>query len=599
MTLRRLAVGFARAALVRRIRNREIPQVIVHAALPRLRQRTVARTLQRSRLKLAWAGVGYMPAGRSAQTRRQLNALRVRRPLKAVVVSIALGPGPLADPAELGRLRPQAAEQLRALIDSLGVGRVTVVLDLPSLDDVVGEILAGAVESGRGLPDAVTVDPGMFDDLVSRIAAVPGVVGVRLEIDHGSNPRERARRILGPVADGVELFGPGRRSNDPAWTLGSLMAAAALADRLDPQERKRTFAALRSTIAAEPSRPPQALIPCVRRSPAGSKGCGTVGIRELHLHVGIQKTATTTIQAAMTSAREMLRQAGVVYVDRADMTRLGDIRGWGAHRATGGGSYAGFAAGLRAVVKRQQRLSEQAGLPSDVVFISNETLVGVIERGPFFERPFRPRAERALFEILDVLQPESCHLSMMVRRQDSLIESQYMWQLHGGESFGFARYLEAARRHPEALSYLNLAERLESLVGVDSLRVQPFESIHLDFGRFLNWLLHPMGVTVDFDTLVFESRANPAHSELGMQLARAINPHLGTKREVVKVREFLRDAYPVSDDHPAAALLDQASRADLLRMYAADNEEMFRRWMPQYPPDAYSRRDTVDALRGD
>jgi hypothetical protein len=128
--------------------------------------------------------------------------------------------------------------------------------------------------------------------------------------------------------------------------------------------------------------------------------------------------------------------------------------------------------------------------------------------------------------------------------------------------------------------------------------MQPYESIHVDFGRFLNWLLDPIGASVDFEALAFESRANPAHSELGMHLARAINPHLGTKREVVKVREFLRAAYPISDDHPAVTLLDHDSRTELLRMYAPDNETVFRRWIPQYPPDAYSRTDTIEVLRG-
>jgi hypothetical protein len=287
----------------------------------------------------------------------------------------------------------------------------------------------------------------------------------------------------------------------------------------------------------------------------------------------------------------------VVYVDRGDMMRLRDLRAWGAYRASGSTNFDAFASQLQALVRRQQHSSDQAGLPSDVVFISNETLVGAMERGPFLERPFRPRTEQALMEILDVLQPEACHLSLVTRRQDTLIESMYMWNLHGGESFGFDRYLAGARRHPEALSYLDLATRLESVPGVESLRVQPYETIRIDLDGFLNGLLVPMAASVDFASLDFPRRANPAFSEMGMELARAINPNLDSKSEVVVVREFIRDTFPIGDAYPAAVLFDEEGRLEMLRTHAPDNEELFRRWMPEYPANTYSRLDTVEALR--
>ena len=85
--------------------------------------------------------------------------------------------------------------------------------------------------------------------------------------------------------------------------------------------------------------------------------------------------------------------------------------------------------------------------------------------------------------------------------------------------------------------------------------------------------------------------------ERAMVLAKAINPHLDTKSDVVKVREFLREQYPIGEDHPAAKLFSEDDRLHLLATQASNNEQLFRRWMPTYPADAYARLDTVEMLR--
>ena len=608
-TLRPLAGRLARFVLWRRVGDQPIPRLVIHAVIP-AGDRAVARSLHRSRGLLAKAGVAHLVdvaglrgAGtyRDADLRAALAECRVRRPVRAAIVSTdhALG-GAFTDPEELARLRPDAEAALASLIAGVPAAHVTVVADLPSFDHLVGDLVIGAVEAGGQLPQRLRPEPDLHRDLVARLTAVPGVDEVVAVADDGSKATVRARRVVEAAGAAIEPVGPGRRKNSDDWTLRGVVAAAGANPYLDAEERSLVHGAIRSLTSRNPGRPPQALVPCsLRRSldaAAHVSGCGGGGIRQLHLHVGVQKTATTTVQAAMSAAREQLREAGVVYIDRSDMMRLRDLRAWGAYRATGTADFAAFASQLQATIRRQQHKSEQAGVPSDVVFISNETFVGAIERGPFLERPFRPRSERSLLEILDVLQPETCHLSLVTRRQDTLIESLYMWQLHGGEWFDFGRFLAGVLRHPEALSYADLADRLEAVPGVDGLRVQPFETIRVDLGGFLNRLLAPMEVTVDFGELSFPHRANPAYSERGMELAKAINPHLDTKDDVVKVREFLRSTFPIGENHPPAPLLTDEDRLRLLATQQESNEQLFGKWMPEYPVDTYSRLDTVEML---
>ena len=107
----------------------------------------------------------------------------------------------------------------------------------------------------------------------------------------------------------------------------------------------------------------------------------------------------------------------------------------------------------------------------------------------------------------------------------------------------------------------------------------------------------PMGVTIDFESLTFRQRANPAFSERAMLLAKAISPHLDAKAEVATLRRFLRTTFPLGEDYPGTVLLSENDRLEVLRSQASDNEQLFRRWMPTYPDDTYSRLDTVEMLR--
>lgn len=234
------------------------------------------------------------------------------------------------------------------------------------------------------------------------------------------------------------------------------------------------------------------------------------------------------------------------------------------------------------------------GDPLATVLISNETIVGTMEKGPFLERPLRPRAEGSIADLLDILQPASCHLVLLTRRQDTLLESQYMWQVHGGASFPFDRYLASARRHPDSLSYLDLARRLEAIPGVDGLTVLPFETIRQGLDRFLNAVIAGTGATVTTTGLAFDRERNPAYSGRALEIALAVNPLLRGRREHRLVRDHLRAAFPVST-WGRVRLLDEGERHALLAALAPDNEALVRGWMPGLPVELYSGGD-VDAL---
>jgi hypothetical protein len=265
--------------------------------------------------------------------------------------------------------------------------------------------------------------------------------------------------------------------------------------------------------------------------------------------------------------------------------RIKDLQAWRAYPHTGKSNLSRFAADLRKTVWDHRTAGGRA--PVSTVLISNEAFVGAMEKGPFVERPFRPRAEGAIGDVLDILEPDVCHLILVTRRQDTLLESQYMWQIHGGGAFTFDRYLASFLAHREALSYLDLGERLERIPGVQGVTMHPFEAIRSGLGGFLDALLADTGARLDLTGLTFDAERNPAYSGRALEIAIAVNPHLRGRKEHRVVRDHLRSAFPAAQ-WGRVALLDDATRAAIVSGFAAENEAVFRRWMTAYPPDAYS-----------
>jgi hypothetical protein len=610
----------------RRVGSAPVANVVIHISLPPNTPNTTGRWLESVHGLLADRGVALVSPGelhRIGQSlwdpdatgleldagarglRSAIAQLRARPPLSALVLSTgqALGSSPLS-PAEATELRPGGEAMLARVVAAVRARRTTVLLDVPDAVGLCDAMIVERVVEGARPPAEIDLAPGLVGDLADRLRRVSGVDDVVVTVDDHS---PWVPRILGALERaGVVIPRPEPLGRDVRpkirWTLRTVLAAAAANPHVDGPEQRRVHQHLVAILGDDPVRSPAAVLAHPPVSlPARRHGAGKLPkIRRLHLHAGIQKTATTTIQRAMVAAREHLRDAGVVYVDRSDIMKKTERRAWGAYANSGSASFATFADDLQALVRRHQRRSLERGLPDDVVFISNETMVGALERGPFLERPFRRRSERALSQILDILQPDECHVTLTVRRQDTLLESTYMWQIHAGQSFDFTRYVEAAMRYPGAMSFQALADRVESLAGVDSVRVRPYEIVKWDVAGYLNDLLTPMGVTVDFDSIDFPRHTNAAYSQRALEIAKDANPLLSSRREIQPLREHLRETFPIGEYSPAM-LLDSKTRQALIDMYADANRRLFRRSIPDLPEDAYCRLDTdqviADALR--
>lgn len=317
---------------------------------------------------------------------------------------------------------------------------------------------------------------------------------------------------------------------------------------------------------------------------------------EVVLHVGLQKTGTTTIQWVLRKIRPELRRRGVVYLDRGQITRLPHYpRSAALPVGTPEGSRA-FQVELAALAAAEwEKTRERSGADPVLVLASNEALLGVHTWRSMHERPLRPRAEATLGEALGVLPADRVRLLLYVRRQDRLLESFYMHRIHGGGSEPFDEYAETVLARPY-LFFAGLVERLEAIVDVTSVTVRPFELIGAGGDAFLTDFLAAAGVP-DLDSLAIPEvpRVNPSHSAKGLAIARDGNARLRGKGEKRGLRDLLVQLFPPGE-YPRAQLFTDDQRARVVDAHRADNERLFERWMPDLPAASYASDEATDRL---
>jgi len=332
--------------------------------------------------------------------------------------------------------------------------------------------------------------------------------------------------------------------------------------------------------------------------------------RSITLHIGLQKTGTTLIQRTLRKMRNHLASQGVVYVGRQDVNKLPALIGWRAFplepvvergigkvrnrpRLHDPRRESEFTQELRDLAAaRCREVLDATGRSPKSLLMSNETLVGRL--APDFGAVFRPRAESAIEHVLEAFEPEHTTLILYVRRQDSLLESQYMQKIHAGEVIPFNKWAKASLRRPY-IRFSELADRLQSIPTVDSLVVRPFETIKAGPDRFMAELLGRVGVRGGLDKMDFAA-SNPSYTAPALEAALAINGFLEKKEQVRATRKFLKKLFP-RGEYPPPELFSAAERREVLEMYEHDNRELFRKHIPEAAEDAYLSDAGTDALK--
>lgn len=266
-------------------------------------------------------------------------------------------------------------------------------------------------------------------------------------------------------------------------------------------------------------------------------------IETAFIHIGTEKTGTTTIQdflyrndAALASAgycvptgmgrRNQTRLAAYAMKDQRKPTHLHlryGIDGPEARREFDSGVEADFG-----------RTMASAGTAHSVI-VSSEHLQSLL----------RTTSELEKLKALFGRYVKNCRVIVYLRRQDEMAVSLYSTRIKAGGGTNSKVFPKPKDRLPFNYDYAGLVERLEAVFGAHALDIRLFDRAHLVEGDLIADFCAATGIDPALDLESPDSR-NPSLSSLGIHFLETFNKHVPdrvgsdlnkVRRNVVEIME--------------------------------------------------------------
>jgi len=178
---------------------------------------------------------------------------------------------------------------------------------------------------------------------------------------------------------------------------------------------------------------------------------------------------------------------------------------------------------------------------------------------------------------------------ILVRRQDTYIESIYSQHVKRREVRDFATYLDELPW--ENLDWGEVADIHADRFGRENVTVLPFEKRVLNLANidwFVTAVLRAIGVTqiIEFENL---PTVNPSVSPRAMEVQRLANKLL-TEDESLHLANWFEANIPKSPEE-SYSLMSEEQRADVLDFFRERNRRLCSEYMPDYDPAYYLGED--------
>lgn len=245
--------------------------------------------------------------------------------------------------------------------------------------------------------------------------------------------------------------------------------------------------------------------------------------KKVYLHIGAHKSASTTIQVNARASKSFLKnEYGVSTLLAEDISRTKFAEHFQC--ITGRGRVLGPEEYYESIQSAKLCMAEMIeSCTTEDVFISWEGVLGHcsldLYGGIYTHSKLVAESLGAIF------QAYPTKVIMLIRKQDTFIESCYLQQIKAGRFLSFDEFtngIDVAR-----MSWVDIANDLAEIFG-ESLLIAPFEVIkELGTSIFVeSTLSYLTGKTVTLDRTKITDRANESMSSYGVEIARELFPHL-------------------------------------------------------------------------
>jgi len=306
------------------------------------------------------------------------------------------------------------------------------------------------------------------------------------------------------------------------------------------------------------------------------------------MHVGLHKTGTTSLQVGMRKLAPQLRANGVGVLTLPQIKALPAQKAWMAWGKPHRTKAPLFRRQLHQLIAEEAvAVAVASGAPMAQLLFSEERSLGVRMPSQVDNDLFRPRAQQALGELLDIVDAEVSDVIIYVRRQDTFMESAYLWEIQKGLSHSIHEQFPFSGK--PIIDYWELMQRIEVLERVNSLWVRPFELIGAGSVPFLDHFLKAVQLDgkLDYTPLETGYSANRSYSQKALDIALKMNSEIDTSQQAEAVKRFLKKRFGV-DKYPRAFIWSDADRQAIVDVYRPSNEKLFGQYMSDLPQDAYT-----------
>lgn len=312
--------------------------------------------------------------------------------------------------------------------------------------------------------------------------------------------------------------------------------------------------------------------------------------RDVYVHLGAHKSASTTLQQNLELNKEYLKEKGFWYITPSEIAKspLGrHFRGISQNKFNTEDFYLDSVSHAK---KSAENLIKSAPDEKLKIIFSWEGFLG--HSALDYYQGIYTTIDLVARSAAEIFGSHNARFLIVIRRQDDFIESCYLQQIKEKRALSFNNFV--TNLAPAKMSWLSILDSVAKVCGKENISVVPFELIR-DLGtrgfvtECLERLTSEIGVATDF---TWKEKANPSISGVGVDIALQTLPLLDN--EDVK-KDFVRFVFSnlSSSKHGKPRYLDDFARRLLLTNCRNDNAAVFKEYMSCYLDDLNERNENI------